>query len=86
MPPASLADTAHSRTSGEAASLDSGAPPRAANTGSARAQARGARLSRLVALLRPRPKAGGSYRDPLFGWPDLVENDYYRLRRQPFGS
>lgn len=33
-------------------------------------------------LLR-RPKTGATYCDPLFGAPDIVENDYYRFRHQP---
>jgi hypothetical protein len=30
-------------------------------------------------------KAGGSYHDPLFERPDLVEDDYCRFRNQPYG-
>ena len=42
------------------------------------------RLRRIAGLLRlPRPRTG--YRDPLFGRPDLIEDDYYRLRNQPRG-
>ena len=56
------------------------------NAGSASAETRGGRLRRAAAaLLRPGPKIGGSYRDPLFGRPDLVEDDYYRFRHQPRG-
>jgi len=43
----------------------------------------GLRLLRLVGLLRQRPKIGAIYQDPLFRRPDLVEDDYYRLGRQP---
>jgi len=39
-----------------------------------------------AALPRPGPKAGASYHDPLFGRPDLVEDDYYRFRHQPRGG
>jgi hypothetical protein len=55
------------------------------STGSARAENRGDRLRRLAGLLRPGPKTGASYRDPLFELPDLVEEDYYRFRHQPRG-
>jgi len=27
-----------------------------------------------------------SYRDPLFERPDVIEDDYYRFRNQPYGS
>lgn len=51
--------------------------------GSARAEIRGDLRRRVAGLLRPAPTAGGSYRDPLFERPDLVEDDYYRFRTQP---
>jgi hypothetical protein len=53
--------------------------------GSASGETRGGRLRRVAALLRPGPKIGASYHDPLFGRPDLVEDDYYRFRHQPRG-
>ena len=34
-------------------------------------------------LLRRIPRTRGFYADPLFERPDLVEDDYYRFRRQP---
>jgi hypothetical protein len=40
------------------------------------------RLRRVAARLRRAPKTGGSYYDPLFERPDLVEDDYYRFRHQ----
>jgi len=36
-------------------------------------------------LLRRMLKARASYYDPLFERPDLIEDDYYRLRNQPRG-
>jgi len=42
-------------------------------------------LRRVASLLRRRPKTGASYYDPLFGRPDMVENDYYRFGHQPRG-
>jgi hypothetical protein len=36
---------------------------------------------RVAVLLRQVAKTRGSYRDPLFDRPDLVEDDYYRFRR-----
>ena len=45
----------------------------------------GRRLMRLAGLLLPRFKSGRTYQDPMFKRPDLVEDDYYRLRRQPGG-
>jgi hypothetical protein len=33
-------------------------------------------------LRRRVPKSGGSYRDPLFERPDLVEDDYHRFRNR----
>lgn len=41
------------------------------------------RLRRVARLLRPSPKSRASYYDPLFERPDLIEDDYYRLRNQP---
>jgi hypothetical protein len=54
-------------------------------TGSARAEVRGDRLRRLAGLLRRVPKTGAGRYDPLFEQPDLVEDDYYRFRNQPYG-
>ena len=58
---------------------------RSDKTGSARAETRGDRLWRVVGLLRRVPKTGACYYDPLFERPDLIEDDYYRLRNQPHG-
>jgi hypothetical protein len=58
---------------------------RSDRTGSARAEIRGDRLRRVVGLLRRVPKTGASCHDPLFERPDLIEDDYYRLRNQPHG-
>jgi hypothetical protein len=52
-------------------------------TGRARTETRGNRLWRALGLLRRVPKTGASYYDPLFARPDLVEDDYRRLRNQP---
>jgi len=52
-------------------------------TGSAGAETRGDRLRRVAGLLRQVPTTGGSYYDPLFERPDLVEDDCYRFRNQP---
>ena len=54
-------------------------------TGSARTAIRADRLRRVASLLRRVPKTGGSFYDPLFARPDLVEDDYYRFRHQPRG-
>ena len=62
-----------------AAAASSGRP------GSARAEIRGDLLRRVAGLPRQAPKTGGSYRDPLFERPDLIEADYYRFRNQPHG-
>ena len=43
------------------------------------------RARRLIGLLRRAAKTGGSYYDPLFARPDLVEDDYYRFRHQARG-
>ncbi len=61
------------------------ATARSDKTGSARAEISGDRLWRVVGLLRRGPKTGASYYDPLFERPDLIEDDYYRLRNQPHG-
>lgn len=64
------------------------APPTAAisdRTGSARTAIRADRLRRVAGLLRRAPKTGGSFPDPLFGRPYLIEDDYYRFRHQPRG-
>ena len=61
------------------------ATARTDSTGSARAEIRGDRLRRVVGLLRRVPKTGASCHDPLFERPDLIEDDYYRLRNQPHG-
>jgi hypothetical protein len=52
-------------------------------TSSAGVETRGDRLRRVAGLLRRMPKISASYSDPLLGRPDLVEDDYYRLRNQP---
>jgi hypothetical protein len=52
-------------------------------TSGAGVENRGDRLRRVAGLLRRMPKISASYSDPLFGRPDLVEDDYYRLRNQP---
>jgi hypothetical protein len=51
--------------------------------GSAQAETPSGRLRRVADLLRRVPKTNASYYDPLFERPDLVEDDYYRLRNQP---
>jgi hypothetical protein len=58
---------------------------RAQTASPARVGIRGSRLRRVAGLLRRVPKTGPSYYDPLFERPDLVEDDYYRLRNQPRG-
>jgi hypothetical protein len=55
-------------------------------TGRARAETHGDRLRRVAGLLRRVPMKSGSYYDPLFERPDLVEDDYYRFRHQPRGE
>jgi hypothetical protein len=55
------------------------------SAGSAPAENLRDRLRQVTVLLRPGPKTGASYHDPLFGRPDLIEDDYYRLRHQPRG-
>jgi len=46
-----------------------------------------ARLTRrpqwIAGLLRRRARPRATYYDPVFGRPDLIEDDYYRLRNQP---
>jgi hypothetical protein len=61
------------------------AAARSNTSGTAPAEIRGGRLRRIVRLLRPVPKTRGSHHDPLFERPDLIEDDYYRLRHQPRG-
>lgn len=58
---------------------------RSDSAGSTRAEIRGDRLRRVVGLLRRVPKTGASSYDSLFERPDLIEDDYYRLRNQPHG-
>ena len=53
--------------------------------GSASAEIRGRRLPRIAGLLRPMPKTSVGDYDPVFERPDLIEDDYYRLRNQPRG-
>jgi hypothetical protein len=43
------------------------------------------RLQRITGLVMRRSRTRASYYDPLFGRPDLIEDDYYRLRNQPRG-
>jgi hypothetical protein len=61
------------------------ATDRSYRTGGVRAKSRGDRLRRIVGLLQRGPKTGASYYDSLFERPDLIEDDYYRLRNQPYG-
>ena len=61
------------------------ATARSDGTGSARAETRGGRLRRIDGLLWRAPRTRPSYSDPLFERPDLIEDDYYRLRKQPRG-
>jgi hypothetical protein len=42
-------------------------------------------VGRVAGLLRRVPKTGARFYDPLFERPDLIEDDYYRLRHQPRG-
>jgi hypothetical protein len=58
---------------------------RSDTTGSARAETRGDRLRRIADQLWRAPKTNASCHDPLFERPDLIEDDYYRLRNQPHG-
>jgi hypothetical protein len=58
---------------------------RSDRTGSARAETRADRLRRIVSLLRRVHKTRARYYDPLFERPDLIEDDYYRLRNHPRG-
>jgi hypothetical protein len=41
------------------------------------------RTLRITGLLRRLAKTRATYYDPLFERPDLIEDDYYRLRNQP---
>jgi hypothetical protein len=59
------------------------AAARSDRTGSAQAETRGDCLRRVVGLVRKASRTCASYYDPLFERPDLVEDDYYRLRNQP---
>jgi hypothetical protein len=43
------------------------------------------RLQRVTGLLMRLSRTRASYYDPLFWRPDLIEDDYYRLRNQPRG-
>ena len=61
------------------------APARPDRSGDARTERRRDSLPRVVGLLQRLLKAGGSYHDPLFERPDLVEDDYDRFRNQPRG-
>jgi len=61
------------------------AAARSDTTGSVWAETRGDRLRRIADLLWRVPKTRASYHDPLFERPDLIEDDYYRLRNQPHG-
>jgi len=56
---------------------------RSDRTGSARAATRGDRLRRIAGLLQRGHMTRTSYYDPLFERPDLIEDDYHRLRNQP---
>jgi hypothetical protein len=60
-------------------------PPAATPETSARADTRSHRLRRITGLLPQLARARASYYDPLFERPDLIEDDYYRLRNQPYG-
>jgi hypothetical protein len=52
-------------------------------TGGTTAEIIGSRPRRFFdVLLRRIPRTRGFYADPLFARPDLVEDDYYRFRRQ----
>jgi hypothetical protein len=51
-------------------------------TGGTTAEIVGTRPRRFDVLRRRIPKTRGFYADPLFERPDLVEDDYYRFRRQ----
>jgi len=80
MPPAPLAGSAarHAQTTLPATAGSDSA-------GNAQAKTRGDRLRRIAGLLWRVPKTRASYNDPLFERPDLIEDDYYRLRKQPRG-
>ncbi len=41
------------------------------------------RPQRITGLLRRRARPRATSCDPVFGRPDLIEDDYYRLRNQP---
>lgn len=59
------------------------AAARSDTTSSARAESRADRLRRVAGLLRRAPRTRARHYDPLFERPDLIEDDYYRLRHQP---
>ena len=61
------------------------APARPDRSSDPRTESRRDSLPRVVGVLQRLLKAGGSYRDPLFERPELVEDDYYRFRNQPRG-
>jgi hypothetical protein len=53
------------------------------STGRAPAKVSGGRKLRLAGMLRRAANTGASYCDPRLERPDLVEDDYYRFRKQP---
>jgi hypothetical protein len=57
----------------------------AAVLGSAPADTRGGRLRRIVSFLPRVATTRARYYDPMFALPDLIEDEYYRLRNQPCG-
>lgn len=92
-PPAPITGNAQPRPR---AGRGAAAPPRCAPTADRRAyrcppnqhrkhqaESLADRLRRVAGLLRPALSTGTSHHDPLFGQPDLVEDDYYRFRHQP---
>lgn len=90
MPPAPLAGNTVTSTRDQARAPGTRAPaPVTPGHGPRKARGplprRAARLRRVACLLRRALKTDGSYCDPLFERPDLVEDDYYRFRNQPHG-
>ena len=94
MPPVPLALDAVTATRGQEAAPSARSPmpmqpgdssAKAPPLGSGRLETRDDRPPRLFGLLRRALRTGGSYYDPLFEQPDLVEDDYYRFRNQPGG-
>lgn len=79
MPSAPLAGNAVTGTGDQAGALGTRAPA-PVTPGHAPRKAHRARLRRVSGLLRRVPTIGGRYDDPLFERPDLIEDDYYRLR------